>query len=122
MRDCYLHRMTLCARVVIDVVAKRPSKRKRRRVTPGADAIRAEQLRSFARRDWALVEELKRSFWIERRKRMPPAEAIRIGDELREQVHGMRPDWPTRAERDADLAAHVRLAELLDRASASRHR
>ncbi len=41
------------------------------------------------------------------------AAKLRIGDSLREQARALRPDWPDEAEREADLAHHIRLSELL---------
>ena len=79
----------------------------------------ADDLREYVRRDWAFVGQAKQDFWIERRRRMPAVEALRIGDELRQQVHAVRPDWPTAASRAMDLADHVRLTEILDRAAAA---
>ena len=81
-------------------------------MTPGADATRAEQLRSFVHRDWALVEELKRSHWVERARRMTPTEKIRVAEDLQQLAHALHPDWPTKADRDADLAEHIRAVGL----------
>lgn len=51
-----------------------------------------------------------------------PAESMRIADELRRQMLARQPDWPSPAERRADLEAHVRLAELFRRADRGRGR
>lgn len=80
----------------------------------------ADELQEYVRRDWGLLGQAKREFWMDRRRGMPAIEALRIADELRRQVHAVRPDWPTIADRAADLAAHTLLTEILDRASAAR--
>ena len=82
----------------------------------------AEDLRKYVSRDWSLVSRMKRDFWVERQRRIAPVEALRIADELRRQVRITRPDWPTPADRAADLAAHIRLEELLIRAAPTRER
>lgn len=73
-----------------------------------------------SRRDWLPVERAKSRYWVERKKRLGPAEGIRIADELRRQVLAARPDWPDAAERAADLEAHVRVAACLRRVPARR--
>lgn len=53
--------------------------------------------------------------WAERIRQYGPAEGFRIADELRKQKLAEDPDWPSKAEREADLAHHVRMAELFRR-------
>jgi len=67
-------------------------------------------------RDWAEVRHLKDAYWGARIARLGPAEGIRIADELRRQMQLQDASWPSADLRDADLAAHVRLADLLRRA------
>lgn len=81
-----------------------------------------EQLRAFARRDWSLLRDLKRRFWLERRLRLGPGEGLRAADELRRHAHRVRPHWPTDAARAADLHAHMGLAAKLTRAAQNRQR
>ncbi|HVY49811.1 MAG TPA: hypothetical protein VHB21_28145 [Minicystis sp.] len=52
--------------------------------------------------------------------RTSPAEGIRLGDSLREQVARVRPDWPGARARRADAAAHLRVIEALELASSRR--
>lgn len=78
----------------------------------------ADELREYVRRDWAFIGRAKREFWIDRRDRMSAIEALRIADELRRHVNTVRPALSVAADRAADLAAHVRLTEILDRATA----
>ncbi len=72
---------------------------------------------SFLQRDWELVERMKTEFWIAQKAACTPSAAIRLGDELRRYVRGVRPDWPDAAERDADLAVHTRVSEALRHAA-----
>jgi hypothetical protein len=57
---------------------------------------------------------------IEEKARMTPSEAIAMAAELNLYVRSIKPDWPNDEERAADLAAHMRLAELF--LHAARHR
>ena len=75
--------------------------------------MRAEDLRRFALRDWESVAALKAEYWVAEKRRLGAEGALRIGDRLREQVRALRPDWPDDAEREADLAHHVRLSQAL---------
>lgn len=77
-------------------------------------------LRAFAARDWAAVERNTAEYWRAWKQRHGAAGAIRIADELRRQAIAQRPDWPTHAERMADLECHLRVAEALRRVPARR--
>lgn len=68
---------------------------------------------AFARRDWQLVEKLKATYWADRKRTLLPADALRLGDELRRYVLMVRPGWPSSADREDDLNIHVRVAEAL---------
>lgn len=80
----------------------------------------ADDLRAFARRDWAAAALAKEHFRCSFHQQHGPAVAIRIADELRKQVLTQEPGWPGEQERREDLAAHLRLVELLDRFEARR--
>ncbi len=80
----------------------------------------AADLRNFARRDWQLIAQSKEDCWLEQKARMTPSEAIAMAAELNLYVRSIKPDWPDDEERAADLAAHMRLAELF--LHAARHR
>lgn len=70
-------------------------------------------IRSFAGRDWAAIERQKARYWAGRKHTMTAAGALELGDVLRRHALGLKPDWPDAAERAADLAVHVRVAETL---------
>jgi len=80
------------------------------------------QIRDYVSRDWQAARDSKDAYWAERIARLGPGEGLRIADELRRQVLRQHPGWPSDEDRRADLLAHVRLAELLRRASHSRGR
>lgn len=82
---------------------------------------REDDLRAYVRRDWAVLAEAKRAHWLAQRA-LGPAHAARVVDDLRNQVRAVRPDWPSDEERAADLASHIRVAEILRRGSPPRQR
>ena len=63
------------------------------------------------------MEQVKTEFWLQQKAALSPGDALRVGDELRRYVQGVRPDWPDAAEREADLAAHQRVSEALQHAA-----
>jgi hypothetical protein len=81
-----------------------------------------EDLIAFARRDWDAIAAMKERSWVEQKKQMTAAQALRLADDMRCAVLARRPDWPSEDERDADLATHVRVSELLHRVQPSRIR
>lgn len=72
-----------------------------------------DDIRAFAERNWGLVEQAKRRFWSERKKRLSPGEALAIAEGLRLHVRALRPDWPSAQERAEDLEVHARVAASL---------
>jgi hypothetical protein len=71
--------------------------------------MRAEDIQSFARRDWEQVSATKAAWWAAR----TAEERLKIGAALWEHMQRVRPDWPSEAERQADLNAHIALSHLL---------
>jgi hypothetical protein len=84
--------------------------------------MKAADIRAFADRDWRGAEELKERYWAARSRQLSPAEALRLGDELRQWAQAVRPDWPSDEERREDLAHHARLADLFRRVHAAADR
>ena len=80
--------------------------------------MNAADIRNYLDRDWRLIEQSKIDFWRTRKAEMTPDEVFALSADLLEYVRSLRPDWPTSAEREEDLQAHIRLARLLD---AARH-
>jgi hypothetical protein len=75
-------------------------------------------LDAFVSRGWAEAARQKDVFW----RSWSAEESLRISDELRRSASELRPDWPSAAERDADLACHARVADFLRRVHANRKR
>ncbi len=73
-------------------------------------------MRNFALRDWAAVETSKRDYWAERLRQDGTGVLLAAAESLRALVRALRPDWPTPAERRADLRHHIRLKRHLDAA------
>jgi hypothetical protein len=82
----------------------------------------ARGIREFVSREWERARKAKDDYWGERIARLGPIEAFRIAEELRRQALSQHPGWPHPDERRQDFEAHVRLAELLHRASPARCR
>jgi hypothetical protein len=77
-------------------------------------------IREFMGRAWDDARRAKDAYWGERIARLGPLEGLRIADELRQQMLRQDSGWPGAEGREADLAAHARLAELFRRAHAAR--
>lgn len=76
-------------------------------------------IRDFMARDWAAARRLKDSYWSDRITRLGPVEGLRIAGELQRQMRLHDPSWPSEDSREADLAAHVRVAAMLRRVHAA---
>jgi hypothetical protein len=72
-----------------------------------------DALRAFARRDWAMLADSKTRYWLGRKRGLSAADLLAIGDQLRRHALAVRPDWPTDADRAADLAVHEHVTEAL---------
>jgi hypothetical protein len=70
---------------------------------------------AFVQRDWASASRSKARYWRDWKRRHGPAAGVRVAEELRLQVLRVRPDWPSRRERLADLAMHLRIIDALRR-------
>ena len=76
-----------------------------------------DDIRAWANRDWAAVAALKEKYWAE--TDMPLSQRFRIADDLRRVAIALNPGWPTTADREEDLATHVRLREMFTRVAAA---
>jgi hypothetical protein len=81
--------------------------------------VKLSDVRAYLDRDWSSVRDLKDTYWAERKRTLTPEAALRIGDELRQHVRTLRPDWPDDQQREEDLQVHARVSELLRRVRAS---
>jgi hypothetical protein len=75
--------------------------------------MKREDIRAFARRDWAAIADAKAVFWAERKRSMTAAEALATAEMLRQHALLVKPGWPDAEERAADFALHVRISEAL---------
>lgn len=82
----------------------------------------AEEIREFQARDWRLVERAKSDYWTGREAPISPSAVLEMTSGLYEYARSLRPDWPNAAEREADLASHVRVTARLTRAGENRSR
>jgi hypothetical protein len=64
------------------------------------------------------ARDAKMTYW----RSLDVATRIALGDELRRHALKLHPDWPTRAQRDADLAGHIRFIERLEHVAKTRKR
>ena len=71
------------------------------------------ELRSYAGRDWGAPERLARRH----RAKLPVEQKVRLAIDLYEAARAARPEWPSEAVRRADLATHLRVRAMLDRAA-----
>ena len=74
-------------------------------------------IRAYAARDWRAIATAKREYWVGRYRREGSRATVQASRALLAEIRSVRPDYPTDDERRADLAAHVRLRVLLDRAA-----
>jgi hypothetical protein len=82
--------------------------------------MRAEDARSFMRRDRAAVAAAKDAAWLDVRRTDGIAGVLHIADELREQALLLHPQWPSTEERADDLSTHARVAEAMRRVGRDR--
>jgi hypothetical protein len=75
--------------------------------------MKTQDLIRFTNRPWQVIGEADAAHWLARKRQLGPAEGIRMATDLRALVRVQRPDWPTPAEREADLSMHVRVSEAL---------
>ena len=78
--------------------------------------MRAPAVLQLTREDWNAAARAKERYWRDYKRAHGPAAGIRAAEELRRQVLAMRPGWPSEEERSEDLAAHLRLIEIIRRA------
>jgi hypothetical protein len=80
--------------------------------------VERRDLEALLSRGWDAAARSEEAYF----RALPAAEKLRISDELRRSAQMLRPDWPSAPDREADLACHVRVAELLRRVPSPRKR
>jgi hypothetical protein len=81
--------------------------------------VRREDIRAYACRDWDLIDRSRVEYLASLEERERVEAGFRAADALRRQTLEQHPDWPTPEERARDLDCHLRVSELLRRASAA---
>jgi hypothetical protein len=76
-----------------------------------------QAIRGFVARARGKVAALKRDHHARRFRSSRGASGLQAAALLRDYVKKVRPDWPSRRERADDLAHHLALKKLIDRAS-----
>jgi hypothetical protein len=79
-----------------------------------------DAIRKFAYRDWAAVAAAKRERSARAYAERGDAWSAALADDLYAHVKERRPEWPSAADRDADLAAHVALQALFAKVARGR--
>ena len=65
--------------------------------------------------DWSALESADRRYWADEFARGGAKSSLRASAALRLHMRSVRADWPSAAERDADLRHHVHTQRLLAR-------
>ena len=76
-----------------------------------------EHIRAFAARDWTARERAKREFLADRAAEGDGLWAFWASQSLFEHMCDLHPGFPENIAREPDLAHHIELKRLLDRAS-----
>lgn len=79
------------------------------------EAVNPRHVEAFVNRDWAAVHDSKAAYWAERFQRDGWQPAWTAADALWADIRRVQPDFPSVADRDRDLADHLRLRASLDR-------
>ena len=79
--------------------------------------ITAESIREFAGRKWARIAEENQRYWADQYAKYGASATVRAAEQLWGHMKAIQPGWPSEAERADDLADHIRLKSLIDRAS-----
>ena len=79
--------------------------------------MKPEDLRLFARRDWARAAADKRDYWTEQYRRHGAAPAWSASTALLTHMRTVQPDYPSPRDRGEDLATHQLLRRRLDLAA-----
>ena len=76
-----------------------------------------DDLRQFARRDWAAAAAGKRDYWMAQYQQHGSTPARNASAALFLHMRSVQPDYPSARHREEDLANHRLLRQRLDRAA-----
>lgn len=79
--------------------------------------VKLEDVRAYAQRPWHVLVELEREHWAREHAERGPIATFEASQALWVHMRQVRPDWPTEADRQADLAHHIALKQAIDRAA-----
>jgi len=78
-----------------------------------------EHRRDYAHRAWHVAGALEQDHWAREVAQRGPSATFEASQALWEHMRALRPDWPSDDERCQDLADHVALKRLIDRAASA---
>ena len=84
---------------------------------PYNDPVTGDDLRRFARRDWAGAAAGKGDYWAQQYQQHGAVPARQAATALLQHMRAVQPDYPSPRFRDEDLADHHSLRQRLDRAA-----
>lgn len=79
--------------------------------------MKPEDVRAYAQRGWKVAETRKQEHWAREFVEHGPQATFEASQVLWRHMRSLRPDWPSPEERREDLAHHIALKELIDRAA-----
>ena len=72
--------------------------------------------KGYVDRGWAAAEALKREYWAKEFPHCGSEATLEASHALCQHMRLRRPEWPSDEERRGDLAHHISLKRLIDRA------
>jgi hypothetical protein len=79
--------------------------------------VELDDVRAYAQRAWHVLTELEHAHWARELSEHGPLSTLEASQALWTHMRRVRPDWPTEADRRADLAHHVVVKQAMDRAA-----
>jgi hypothetical protein len=79
--------------------------------------VQPRDARAYVERGWSEAERLKREHWAREYRARGSVATVDAAQALWAHMRAARPDWPTDADRGADLDHHVALKRSIDRAA-----
>jgi hypothetical protein len=76
-----------------------------------------DDVRAYANRPWAVVEAMKRDYWVREFVHRGPDATFEASQALWAHMRALQPGWPPDDERQTDLGHHVELKRAIDRAA-----
>lgn len=73
----------------------------------------AADIRAFVQRDWQRLQAYKERAWEPIKATRGATAAVLAAESLRLAARELSPDWPSEADRGADLETHARVGRAL---------